>query len=214
MNEQQNEWKGGRREEGKETVAYLTPQIYMYICCGKKYFKQNWSVHFISSLNQYCPISMLAPVSLTFINNAWWYEVFAIVYQLWILVHLTDRPFSIRRGQRLLLICISLSLQSSSMSFQTQAGWRSSSLFGIISILRILHNPSWCSILLYHVTFLLTGEGPALSCLAVMYRQVIPIHSVVLMLTSIECNFKVQSGAASAEGGTRVPRQFPLLQSH
>lgn len=160
MNEQQNEWKGGRREVGEETVAYLTPQICRYICYGKKYFKQNWLVHFISSLNQYCPISVLAPVSLTFINNTWWYAVFAIVYWVWILVHLTGRPFSIRRGQRLLLICISLSLQSSSMSFQTQAGWRSSSLFGIISVLRILHNPSWCSILLYHVTFFVDRGGP------------------------------------------------------
>lgn len=85
---------------------------------------------------------------------------FAIVYWLWILVRLTGRPFSIRQGQRLLLICISLSSQASSMSFQTQAGWGSSSLFGIISVLRILHNPGWCSILLYHVTFFVDRGGP------------------------------------------------------
>lgn len=46
------------------------------------------------------------------------------------------------------------------MSFQTQAGWGSSSLFGIISVLRILHNPGWCSILLYHVTFFVDRGGP------------------------------------------------------
>lgn len=139
---------------------------------------------------------------------------FAIVYQLWISVRLTGRPFSIRRGERLLLICISLSSQSSSMSFQTQAGWGSSSLFGIISVLRILHNPGYAPSYSIMSPFLLTGEGPSLSCIAVMYRQLIPVHSMVLMLTSIECNFKVQNGAATAEGGPGVSRLLPPLQSH
>lgn len=56
--------------------------------------------------------------------------------------------------------------------------------------------------LLYHAPFfLLTEEGPSLPCLAVMHKQVISIHLAGQMLTSTECNLKVQNGAASAEGG-------------
>lgn len=41
MNEQQNEWERERREEGEETIAYITPQMYYDIGCGQRYFKQN-----------------------------------------------------------------------------------------------------------------------------------------------------------------------------
>lgn len=36
-----NEWNRKSREEGKETTAYITPQIYKDVRCGKRYFKQN-----------------------------------------------------------------------------------------------------------------------------------------------------------------------------
>ena len=75
---------------------------------------------------------------------------FAIVSQLWILVHFADSPFSIGRGQTL-LICIPWATRDLSLSFPPQAGPPSS--FGIILIWRILHNPSWHSVLLCHATF-------------------------------------------------------------
>ena len=49
--------------------------------------------------------------------------------------------------------------------------------------------------------FLLTGEGPSPSCLAVMYKQAISVRPPGLLLTSPERHFKAGNGAASVEGG-------------
>ena len=75
MNKKQNEWKGECGEEKGLTITYITAQIYKDGCCGKRIFKQDaeivrsCSALFISSFDQYCPISVLDPVSLTFINK-------------------------------------------------------------------------------------------------------------------------------------------------
>ena len=144
---------------------------------------------------------------------------FAIVSQLRILVHLTGSPFSIGWGQTLLPICIPRATRDLSLSFPPQAGPPSS--FGIISIWRILHNPSWCSILLCHATFFVErGRVPPPSCLEVMYKRAIPVPSVGKTLPGTECISKSRrSCICRGNGGglwrqSRLPQGFPPLQFH
>lgn len=78
MHERQNEWE---REEGSREgtqsphTAYITAHVTRMYAVARDSLNimpeivRNHSVLFLSSLNQYCPISALAPVSLTFINK-------------------------------------------------------------------------------------------------------------------------------------------------
>lgn len=74
MNEMKRVRKKGRRQQHmshpRSTRMYAVARDTLNKMQSLPEIVKNRSAHFISSLNQYCPISVLAPVSLTFINKA------------------------------------------------------------------------------------------------------------------------------------------------